>query len=105
MTRALYVVHTRPSSPDREDEYNEWYDNTHLADVCAVEGVVGAKRYQVAGDVAGGLPPYLAIYEIDCENPQDAIDAIGAAAASGAMPISDALQLDPPPITNLFIER
>jgi hypothetical protein len=106
MTRALYVVHSRPSSPDKEDAYNDWYDNVHLKDVCSVPGVVGARRYKVADtQTAGGLPPYVAIYEFDCENPQDAIDAIMAGVAEGRFAMSDALQTDPMPVIDLYLER
>jgi hypothetical protein len=106
MARALYVVHSRPSSPEREEEYNTWYDEVHLADVCAVPGVIGARRYRLAGDEStSALPPYLAVYEIDCDDPQDAIDGIMAGATNGTIPLSDALQLDPPPVIGLYLER
>jgi hypothetical protein len=37
-----------PSNPldGQEDIYNGWYDDVHLADVCAIPGFTGAKRYR-----------------------------------------------------------
>ena len=55
----------------REDEYNEWYNNTHLVDVMKIPGIVGAKRYCIAGGqhVAGGTPwKYLATYDLECDD-------------------------------------
>ena len=65
MQKHLFLVFTRPS-PGQEAEYNDWYDNEHLADVLKVPGVTAAQRFAVApmfttpGDVVHG---YLAIYE------------------------------------------
>ena len=94
MPRALYTVHSRPSSPEREDEYNDWYDNVHLPDLLNVKGVVGASRYRVAKAQQGGPvegPQYLAIYEVDIEDVQDFFDDMMRAATDGSMRMSDAL--------------
>ena len=39
MPKAIMFVQSSPSAPDREDEYNDWYSNTHLGDVLQFEGV------------------------------------------------------------------
>jgi hypothetical protein len=106
MAKALYVVHSRPSSPEREEEYNKWYDEVHLPDVRAVPGIVGASRYKLAGDPStSALPEYLAIYDIDCDDPQDAVDGIMAGVEAGRITLSDALQLDPMPVIGLYLQR
>lgn len=33
--------------PEREEEFNDWYDREHLAQVVAVPGFVSARRYRV----------------------------------------------------------
>jgi hypothetical protein len=33
--------------PDREEEFNDWYDREHLAQVVALPGFVSARRYKV----------------------------------------------------------
>jgi hypothetical protein len=107
MPRALYIVNSRPSAPEREEEYNDWYDNVHLADICSVPGVVGATRYRLTGDesTAGGLPPYLAVYQFDSDDLQTPLDGIMAGVTEGRFVISDALQTDPPPVIGLYVER
>ena len=52
----------------RDDEYNEWYNNVHLKEVCATDPFKSAERYRIP-DVEG-LPQtsshrYVAIYEFD----------------------------------------
>jgi hypothetical protein len=93
-TKHLFLVFTRPT-PGREAEYNDWYDNEHLDDVLRVPGVTGAQRYSVAPmfttpELVHG---YLAIYEIEAEDPQTALEAISGAANTDAMHISDALDV------------
>ncbi len=39
MPHYAYVVHSNPVA-GREDEYNDWYSNRHLADVVAVPGAL-----------------------------------------------------------------
>ena len=34
-----------PVSPDREAEYHKWYNDTHLAEICSVDGIVSARRF------------------------------------------------------------
>jgi hypothetical protein len=106
MSKAVYLVYSRASSPDREDEYNDWYDNVHLAEVCSIDGVSGASRFQLADDEADpGLHEYLAIYEFDADDPNTVVEAIMAAGIEGRFNMSDALQLDPPPVTRLYVGR
>jgi len=47
MPKGLMVVQSRPSDPEREDEYNEWYSHTHLPEIRAVPGFVAARRYKL----------------------------------------------------------
>jgi hypothetical protein len=93
MKKYTYVVLTRPVA-GKENEYNDWYDNRHLADVVAVPGFTGAKRYRAASEVSGiGDPqmPYLALYNIETDDLQGTLDAMTARSGTDAMPISDAL--------------
>jgi hypothetical protein len=81
--------------PGREDEYNDWYSNEHLGDVVSIPGFAAAQRFTQHSLVTGELPQkYLAIYEMDAESPQEAIAALSARSASGAMRISDAMDQD-----------
>jgi hypothetical protein len=40
---------TSPVDPAREDEYNDWYDNTHVPEICAVLGFVFAWPVMTCG--------------------------------------------------------
>ncbi len=63
--RAMLVVMTDPVSPDREADYNEWYNECHLPDVLAIPGYVSATRYRAFEGRRGFNQEYLALYELD----------------------------------------
>jgi hypothetical protein len=44
MERGLMLVFSNPTSPDVVDEFNQWYSETHVHELLAVAGVVGATR-------------------------------------------------------------
>ena len=91
MARDVLVVPSA-AKPGRDDEYNEWYDTRHLADLLALPGVISGKRFDADPASPGTLPgPYLAIYEIETDDVNAFLAAMGQRAAAGAMPISDAL--------------
>ena len=69
----------------RDDEFNQWYDTVHLPDVFKVPGVVGASRFRLR---SGGKWRYLAIYELDCEDPASVEQELMKRAGSGQMRVS-----------------
>jgi hypothetical protein len=76
--------------PGREAEYNEWYDRQHMRDVLRVPGFVAAQRFEAAGDTS--LPGrYVAIYELQCDDPNRTLAELHGRAGTAAMPLSDAL--------------
>jgi hypothetical protein len=78
MSRYLLVVPTSPLE-GRDRDYNDWYENTHLDEVLTVPGYVAAERFVMVGEAFAGPAPahkYLAIYEIDAENLDDALKAL-----------------------------
>lgn len=79
----------------REDEYNTWYDNTHLADVLKVDGFVAAQRFS-AVPMEGADQPYryMAIYEIEANDPHAVLAALNGRAGTPDMVLSDALGSD-----------
>jgi hypothetical protein len=100
--KGIMVVHSRPCDPAREDEYNDWYSNTHLPEVCAIPGIVAARRYKVHNAVGSPEHSYLAIYEIDADDVTEPVQELRARSASGQLRISDVLQLDPPPVIAIY---
>ena len=88
MTTHQLFVFSNPAA-GREDEYNDWYDNTHLGEVLQVPGFVAAQRYRVGPALVGSLPHrYLAVYEIEGDDPSTALAELGKAA--GTMNMSEA---------------
>lgn len=87
--RTAMIVFTSPVE-GREDEYNDWYDHTHLAEFTALPGVVSGQRYKASPTGPGTKTSYAAIYELDGD-PADVIKAMNAAIKSGEMHMSDAL--------------
>jgi hypothetical protein len=93
MARFVFVVNTNPVE-GREDEYNDWYSNRHLADVLALPGVVSARRFAIADTEAAPAPPsfkYLALYEVEADDPRGFFDQMIARAGTDRLPISPAL--------------
>ncbi|MEO3787470.1 hypothetical protein ABGB12_29445 [Actinocorallia sp. B10E7] len=96
MERGVLYVASRPSAPEREAEYNDWYDRVHLREVCSLPGFVGAKRFAPVQDDG----PYVALYEIEGEDLNEVV--AGLFAAAGGFDMSDAMQLDPRPEIRLL---
>lgn len=89
-----FIVFSRPVA-GREEEYNDWYQNTHLREVCETPGFVSAQRYKLSHDLAeGGDPaPYAALYDIEADDWKVAFEALGERAGDGRMFLSESLDL------------
>ena len=96
MAKGIIHVETRPSSPEREQDYHTWYNEVHIPELVALDGFVSARRFRPADADA----PYLALYEIEGDDLQAILDNMVANA--GQLHMSDALQLDPPPVMRLL---
>jgi hypothetical protein len=99
MPKAIMFVQSSPSAPDREADYNNWYTNTHLADVLQIPGITGARRFK-ASQVAPPPPgshQYCAVYELDVDDVSSVMEELGQRFADGRMKMSDAMEMDPPP--------
>ncbi|GAC1656166.1 MAG: hypothetical protein NVS9B1_10880 [Candidatus Dormibacteraceae bacterium] len=60
MATALFMVKAT-ISPDREAEFNRWYDEEHLPQVLQFNGAVSGRRYRALQDDDGWQ--YMAVYE------------------------------------------
>ncbi|MFN3232835.1 MAG: hypothetical protein ACE363_11860 [Alphaproteobacteria bacterium] len=88
MGKYVFVVQSEPTEGN-EDAYNDWYDNVHLGEVLTVPGFVAAQRFKVQ-DGSEGLQ-YLALYELDTDDPQASLAALGAGIKAGDIHMSDAI--------------
>jgi hypothetical protein len=95
MPQYAYIVHSNPV-PGREDEYNDWYSNRHLADVIAVPGFVSAQRFRLTDPVAQGAPgqAYMAIYTIETDEPERMIDLLTSLVENGTIHLSEAFSVE-----------
>jgi hypothetical protein len=49
--------------PEREDEFNAWYNTEHIAQITSIPGFINGRRYMALE----GVPKYLALYEMQDE--------------------------------------
>ena len=95
MSKYIMAVYSN-AVEGREDEYNQWYNDIHLGEVLEVPGFVAAQRFSVTGDPVRGDSPahkYLAIYELETDDPGACLTALNGAVANG-MNISDAISME-----------
>ncbi|HZQ32570.1 MAG TPA: hypothetical protein VFB19_12655 [Mycobacterium sp.] len=101
MPRGIIYLETMPVSSDKEAEYHAWYNDTHLAEICSVEGVVSARRFAPTD----GTGPFVAIYELDCDDLDAVVGRMGELGRSGKMSSLQYLSMDsPPPIPKVYRE-
>jgi hypothetical protein len=101
MPKGIIFLETMPVSPDLEAEYHDWYNDTHLAEICSVEGITGARRFAPID----GTGPFVAIYELDTDDLDAVVDRLRELGASGKMSSLKYLSLDsPPPIPKVYGE-
>lgn len=91
MAKYLFLVFTTPQ-PGQDDEYNSWYNDQHLDDVLQAKGFTAAQRFRVEPQFgAPEIRPYLAIYEIESDDPQASLGDLSGRAGTALMQITDAL--------------
>jgi hypothetical protein len=84
----VLVVETAPSSPDRDAEYNDFYNNIHLAELLRVPEIKSARRFRRIGD---GEYPYLAIYEVEADDLSTVLPAMAEFGQRHGVTESDAV--------------
>lgn len=94
MDKYIIAVQSNPTEGN-EDAYNVWYNDTHLKEILQVPGFTAAQRFQVDTTTAGEAPKYryLAIYEVESDNPAATFETLGEAAADGSIAFSDAIDI------------
>ena len=72
--------------PGREDEYHDWYNNVHLPELVNQFGMKGAQRYQLVAKLIGSdTNQFMAIYDVETDDPEGFMAKLGAFAQSGGM--------------------
>jgi hypothetical protein len=101
MPKGIMVVQSSPAE-GRENEYNEWYSQTHIPQILEIPGFVDARRFRVSGD---GLPPghkYLAVYELEAGDLAEPVAELRSRSTSGRMDRSDALAANPAAVITIY---
>lgn len=61
MAKSLLFVEGEPASADVLDDYHRWHNEVHIPEMLALEGFVGARRWQTEDDT------FITLYEIDTD--------------------------------------
>jgi hypothetical protein len=68
MGRYLLCVFSDCKDTAREEEFNDWYSNTHVPDMLEVPGMIRATRWMSAAPKEGQRRKYLALYEMETDD-------------------------------------
>lgn len=92
MSRYELLVLSSPVA-GKDAEYNHWYDGQHLPDVLAIPGVISGRRYRVLSSTAAGSSQwqYVAVYEMECDDPQMIFAELARRAGTEQMPMTESL--------------
>ncbi len=94
MRRFKMLVFSEPFE-GKDEAFNEWYTGRHLADLCALEGFTGAQRFELHSVSMGKeLNRYLAIYDVETDDPDWMIENMFAKRDTPEMPIAPEFNLD-----------
>lgn len=90
MPKFKLVALTTPVA-GKEAEFHAWYQDRHLPEMVSFAGVRGAQRYKLTTKMMGAdSNPWLAIYDLETDDPMAFLGAVGEAAAAGKLTQSDA---------------
>lgn len=85
MPKCKLIALTTPL-PGKEAEFHDWYQNKHLPELVENFGMDGAQRYQLAAKLAGSDEnPWLAIYDIELDDPAAFLGKMVEVAGSGKL--------------------
>ncbi len=77
----LVVVLTEPTE-GQQKTFNDYYENTHLDEVLESTGWKSAQRFLLTDETGAACPlPYLALYEVDTDDPKTIIPHLNATRA------------------------
>ena len=100
MSRGIIYLETMPVSPEREADYHRWYNDVHLAEIVSVDGIVSARRFAPTD----GNGPFIAIYELDCDDLDAVVQRLSELGASGKMSSLELLNMDTPLFPKVYRE-
>jgi hypothetical protein len=78
----------------KDEDFNDWYQNTHLRQIVSIKSYVQAQRFRLHTNIVPGGPDlsrYMAIYDIETDDINASLRAMNDLAASGRMPLPDSM--------------
>lgn len=85
MTLCKLIALTTPIA-GREQEYHDWYNNVHLPELVNGLGLLGAQRFELVAKLQGAdTNPYLAMYDVETDDPAEFLAKMGEMAKSGKL--------------------
>lgn len=97
MPKGVLYVESRPSPQDAV-AFHQWYDQTHLPEMLAVDGFVAARRFAPLGDD----DPFVAIYEIEADDLRAAQASLTEATTAGKVSRPEGVRFDAPPVVRFY---
>ena len=95
MAHYSFVVFTKPV-PGRDEEFNAWYNGTHLPDMLKIEGFKEGQRFKILR----GVPPlespsweYFALYQIETDDIAAVMKSLKTRLGTADLPLSDCIDL------------
>ena len=76
--RHLFIALSNPAG-GKEEEFNAWYDAFHVPECLRVPGFKSGQRFKLSASLNGEPQQrYLALYELEGDDPQAILDKLGA---------------------------
>lgn len=88
MARQVMILQSS-AKPGRGEEYSEWCQTRHFPDIMRIPGVVAARRYALRAGGADEPARFMAVFDLDCEDPQDVVKEMQRRNGTAQMPSSD----------------
>jgi hypothetical protein len=106
MTRYLFFAYSDCKDPDREDEYNEWYNTKHVPDMLEIPGMIQATRWTSAEERTGNQRKYLAMYELETDDIEEFDNKVREATMSTIEQgrFSDLPVFEPPEVPRFYYQ-
>jgi hypothetical protein len=76
VAKHLVLVLTEPRG-DKENEFNDYYEYTHLDEVLQTTGWQTAQRFKLVDEAGEACPlPYLAAYTVEAEDSEEILNTL-----------------------------
>lgn len=105
MARHHFMV-LSAAQPGQEAAFEAWYDQQHIVDLVKVPGVISAQRFHISSQSGQPEVPKwtcVAIYELECDDPEEVIARIISLSGSDAMPSTETL--DKPSVIRIIAQH